>query len=166
MTNHQETRTNIEPKVIAQVLQDFAAELMKHSTGDMLHLMRRAELSMPQLVTLMFLHRHGPASLGHIRAHLGLTLGATSHLVDRLVDAQFVSRREDPQDRRQKQIALSDAGQVLVADAKRARVEDMARQLAHLPAPLLERLINSMTEIASYLRTADAQPDQSIPTNN
>ena len=118
--NNQETK-NIENDVIEQVLQEFAAELMKHSTGDMLHLMRRAELSMPQLATLMFLHRHGAASLGHIRDHLGLTLGATSHLVDRLVAAQLVSRVEDPQDRRHKQIALTDAGQALVADVKRAR---------------------------------------------
>src|SRR5215210_7701686 len=79
---------------LSHVLKQFAAEIMKSSMCDMLQLMRREELSMPQLVTLMYLGRLHAASITHISEHLNLSLGATSHLVERLVAGGFVSRTE------------------------------------------------------------------------
>jgi DNA-binding MarR family transcriptional regulator len=148
----------VELQSVPQVLQEFSAELMKHSAGDMMHLLRRVELSMAQLVALLFLHRRGATSLGDIGKHLNLTLGATSHLVDRLVAGGLVTRVEDPGDRRQKQIALTDAGISVVTDAKQVRVEEMARRLAELPPELLNRLMSAMSDVVIYLRDHDLHP--------
>ena len=42
----------------------------------------------------------GPLTSGDLAARLGLTTGATTRLIDRLSEAGYVRRREDPQDRR------------------------------------------------------------------
>jgi DNA-binding MarR family transcriptional regulator len=63
---------------------------------------------------------------------------------------------EDPLDRRHKQIGLTEAGVVVVADAKQARVEEMARRLVGLPPDLLHRLLSTMSEVVMYLRDQDA----------
>lgn len=136
-------------------LREFYIELTRPSACDMLHLMRRADLSMPQLVTLLFLHRHGAASISDIGAHLNLSLGATSHLVDRLFSAGFVGRAEDPNDRRQKQVTLTEAGQAFVQEFNQARVEDMTRRLDRLPPTLLDNLLDAMTAATTYLREHD-----------
>lgn len=143
---------------LTHVLQEFVSELMQHSVCDMLHIMREAGLSMPQLVTLLFLHRQGPRSLTEIRDHLNLTLSATSHLVDRLHDDGLVSRVEDLHDRRQKQIALTAAGLAFVAEVKLARVAEMARHLTELPTPLLNRLTTAMTDTLAYLHPNATKP--------
>lgn len=142
---------------IGQVLREFATELTKYSTGHMLRLMRRAELSMPQVATLIFLRKTGAVSLGDISEHLNLSLGATSHLVDRLVSSKLVSRVEDPRDRRQKQIALTDTGIVFVEEVHQVKVEEMALRIAKLPPALRERLIETMAEASEFLRDSDAR---------
>ncbi len=75
---------------------------MQQGPGTLFHMLHKSDLSMPQLVTLLFVRRGGVASISSISQHLNLSLGATSHLVDRLVVAGFVERAEDQNDRRQK----------------------------------------------------------------
>ncbi len=151
---------------VTQVLQEFSAELMKHNADDMMRLLRRVELSMAQLVALLFLHRRGATSLGDIGKHLNLTLGATSHLVDRLVAGGLVTRVENPLDRRHKQITLTQTGITIVMDAKQARVEEMARRLVELPPELLNQLVNTMTDVIVYLRDHDPRSsDEAAPPN-
>jgi|GEM_PF-666655 len=151
----REVKEAFDNELLRHVLKDFAYELMKHSTGDILNVMREAELSMPQLVTLMFLSRCRTASISHISDHLNLSLGATSHLVDRLFVGGFVERTEGRNDRRQKLVTLTDAGTAFVERAKQARVEELARRLGQLPAPLVQNLIDVMAEVIGHVRSND-----------
>ena len=141
-------------------LRAFSDRLIKHSAGAMLSIMRQADLSMPQIVTLIFLERTDDASISDIAAHLNLSLGAASHLVDRLVIYGLVTRTEDQIDRRIKQVALTEAGRTLVEELRHARAEDMARQLVTLPQPLLTNLLDSMAEAVEYLRDNDVTPPE------
>jgi DNA-binding MarR family transcriptional regulator len=157
----QTTSESIDLQELSYVLKEFTAEIMKSSACNMLHLMRREELSMPQLVALMYLGHIHTASITDISDHLNLSLGATSHLVDRLVVGGFVSRREDPTDRRLKHVALTEAGEVLVEQVKQARVDELACRLAQIPPPVLSHAVEVMTELLAYLRLpADEQPPE------
>lgn len=142
---------------VTQILGEFASEIMRHSPGTLFHMLRKSDLSMPQLVTLLFVRRCGVASVSSIGEHLNLSLGATSHLVDRLVVGGFLERAEDQNDRRQKQITLSGAGRALVEEIDQARVEDMARRLAVLPQPALDALMTAMSETVRHLRAAEGR---------
>lgn len=138
-------------ELIIAILRQFWAELIKNSPGAMLKLMRRADLSLPQLVALLFVHKRTAVSISEIGEHLNLSLGATSHLVDRLFVNGFVERVEAQLDRRQKQVTLTAAGTAFVEEAQHARVEEMARALATLPAPLLERLLTDLGDAIAHL---------------
>lgn len=150
---------------IIATLQEFAAEINKHSAGALLQIMRRVDLSMPQVVALLYLHRRSTASISDISEYLNLSLGATSHLVDRLVCGTFVQRTEDQNDRRQKQITLTDAGAALVQEFRQIRVEEMARRVALAPQPLLDALLQVMDDVVEYLRDNDAHLDEPLPAS-
>jgi DNA-binding MarR family transcriptional regulator len=110
---------------------------------------------MPRMTTLMMLSRHSPASISDISRHLNLSLGATSHLVDRLVDDGFVTRTEAAEDRRQKHVALTGRGERFADEVRRVRVEEMVRRLALLPAPLLSAAQAVLAEVLTELGAAD-----------
>jgi DNA-binding MarR family transcriptional regulator len=63
---------------------------------------------------------------------MGLTPGAVSTLVDRLVDNGLVERRSEPADRRAVFVHLTSSGRTLLKeaqDAKHRRVAEMMRRL-------------------------------------
>ncbi len=114
-------------------LAGMASEIMRQSARSMLRLMQREDLSMPRMVTLLFLDRSGSASISAIAEHLNLSLAATSQLVEKLVGADLATRIEHADDRRQKQVGLSAAGTRLAVEIRAMRVSDLARQIACLP---------------------------------
>jgi DNA-binding MarR family transcriptional regulator len=125
---------------------------MRSNADTMLRLMRHYDLSLPRLVTLIFVDRLGAATITDIQRHLNLSLGTTSHIVDQLVEHGYVSRVENPIDRRCKQVALTETGQALVAEVKRARVEELARRLADMPPALLTRTLETLDEVTAFLQ--------------
>ena len=89
-----------------------------------------------------------------LAAELGLTRGAVSKLVDRLLAKKFVSRRADKDDLRAQRIALTAKGRVLVpllaADADRNDAEFFNRVS---PAER-KQLLQSLRLFASALESA------------
>jgi DNA-binding MarR family transcriptional regulator len=78
-------------------------------------------LSMPQMMTLRRIHYHGGCNISDISSELGVTSAASSQLLDRLVQQGLVIRSEHPQDRRNKQLALSEKGRRILQEGMRAR---------------------------------------------
>ncbi|GAB4112397.1 MAG: MarR family transcriptional regulator [Roseiflexaceae bacterium] len=139
----------------------FSAELMKQSAGDMLKLMQREDLSMPRMVALMFVSRKQCASVSDISEHLNLSLGTTSHIVDQLVEAGFLARHENPNDRRLKHITLTERGRVMVDEIYQVRVAAFTRQIAALPPALVEQFETALAEILAHVRNGALESSQS-----
>lgn len=140
---------------VGSTLAAFGKAIMRNTTDDMLQLMRREGLSMPRMAAVMFLSKRGVASIGDINEHLGLSLGTTSHIVDQLVEAGFVVRRECTDDRRQKLVTLAERGEAFVAEWHAARAADFSRQISGLPDPLLERLLDVLRDVMAELGEAE-----------
>jgi DNA-binding MarR family transcriptional regulator len=140
------------PQGLQDVLAEFAAEVMRYSADDMVSLVRHHNLSMPRVSAMMCVERRGAASISTISERLDLSLAATSQLVDQLVCAGFVTRTEDPHDRRTKLIKLTPAGAAFTAEVRRVRVEELARQLATLPPPLLNDLRTTLEQVLDHMR--------------
>ena len=124
-------------------------------------IMRREELSMPQVVTLFFLHRRQSASISDIRSHLNLSLAATSQLTDRLVMAGLVSRTEDALDRRQKQVTPTPKGTALVGELEQARLSRLVHRLGEMSGAELESTIATFTNILRYLDETEIRHEAS-----
>jgi DNA-binding MarR family transcriptional regulator len=151
----QQTDTRRLAAQTGEALGRLMGEIMQHSARDILCLLQREDLSMPRMTALMMLSRRGTASISDISKHLNLSLGATSHLVDKLVESGFVTRAEDPEDRRQKHVALTERGRAFAQEVRRVRVEEVTRRLEHLPAPLLASSLATLDELLACLRSAD-----------
>lgn len=141
---------------VSDSLALLCGELMKSNMETMLRLLQREDLSMPRMVTLFFLQRHGGSSISHISEHLNLSLAATSQLVEKLVEGGFVMRVEDPDDRRQKHVTLTAKGQALNAEVQRIRSEELARRMADVPQALLLAVAADLDAVLGYLNQAAA----------
>jgi len=159
----------VEVQQLAGALKEFAAEVIRHSARDMHCLLRSNNLSMPQVAALMYLRHHGTASISDISTYLNLSLAATSQLVERLVVHAYVSRTEDPDDRRLKRVMLAEAGAAMVEEVRQARVEEVARRLAQMPPPLYGAALDILGQMTAFLRAGEshaaAAPDEATETS-
>lgn len=67
-------------------------------------------VTMPQAKVLYLLGAVGELHMSDLVARLGVSLSTVSGLVDRIVDQGLATRRDDPADRRQVVVALTDQG--------------------------------------------------------
>ncbi len=116
---------------------------------------REAGLSMAQYSILMQLHYRGRCSISDISERFETTSAAASQIADKLVQAGFLERTEDPADRRSRLLTLSPRGRDLIDESIRARyrwVEDLESKLT---AGEQQKVIEGL----SLITTAASQPE-------
>ncbi|HEY3926597.1 MAG TPA: MarR family transcriptional regulator [Acidothermaceae bacterium] len=106
-----------------------------------------------QLAVLGTLERHGPMTLGELASHEKVQPPSMTRTTATLVERGLLTRVTAPADRRQVQIAISDAGLALLREDRKRRDAWLAgrfdqltadeRALLHRVAPLLDRLAQS-----------------------
>ena len=69
---------------------------------------------MPQAKLLYLLGVSGEMHMSDLVARLGVSLSTVSGLVDRIVDQGLATRRDDPADRRQVVVALTEQGTAFI----------------------------------------------------
>ena len=96
-------------EALARVVADYEA-LMQRVTEmhapDFLEL----AITMPQAKTLYLIAAAGELHMAELVARLGVSLSTVSGLVERLVEAGWAMRRDDPADRRQVMVAITPDG--------------------------------------------------------
>jgi DNA-binding MarR family transcriptional regulator len=106
---------------LTKTLQDWIEVFMRRSMHNVLFFAKENNISMSQMGALMNIHRHRGCSVSDISDELGVTSAAASQMLERLVQQGVIERTEDPNDRRAKQIALTDKGYQLLHESFRAR---------------------------------------------
>lgn len=125
---------------VATLFNLVHSELMGQSMETLLQFLQRSNLSMPRLVSLMYIQRQRATTISSLSEHLNLTLGTTSQMIEQLVQDGLVERYEAPHDRRQKLVSLTETGQAIVAEARQIRLQEASRHLSRLPPELLAQL--------------------------
>lgn len=105
-------------------LHEFSGMFMRNSMRNFLHFAKEQGVSMPQIGAL-FRIRKGGCSVSDISAELRITNAAASQMLEGLVQQQLIRRSEDPDDRRAKQIVLTEKGRKILQDGIQARQEWM-----------------------------------------
>lgn len=95
-------------------LRRWMEVIMTRSMRDWSLYVKSSGLSMPQFRLLMHLYYQGSCGISHLSDEMSVTSAAASQLVDKLVQGNLLHRAEDPNDRRAKQITLSDYGREFV----------------------------------------------------
>src|SRR5262245_45085966 len=81
------------------------------------------------------LERHGPMTAGELAERTGLTTGAITGVVDRLEEAGFVRRAEDPGDRR------------------RVILEPCRKRMERVIGPLFQSMARAAAELCAHYTT-------------
>ena len=99
------------------------------------------------LVTLVRIGDAGGVSQRRLMDELGLTSGTISVRIDRLVEAGLVTRRPDPDSKRNTLIALTERGEDLVERVIPAHLENERRLLSALSAAEQEQLAGLLRKL-------------------
>lgn len=142
---------------LAQLVTSFNHLLNAHAMGGLLAILREADLSLPRMVALHYLHKIGAASISQICEHLNLALGTTSHVVDQLVQSGYVERRESEHDRRHKEVSLTADGEQVIERFRQLRMEEITRRLDRLSPDLAARLSAVLEDAVEALSIADSR---------
>jgi len=143
---------------LADSVMAFLGFAQKSSGEDFFRMVGELELSLSQLKLLMVLSRDGEQPLKDLAEHLVLSLPAASRAVDGLHRLDMVVRREDDEDRRQKQIAITETGEAVVASLSAARLAGIETFIATLTTQEQENLARALAPIVSREEVAACIP--------
>jgi DNA-binding MarR family transcriptional regulator len=117
---------------------------------------RGAGLSTPQFRALGYVWRHPACSLTAVAEHLGLSLPATSRLVEALVAPGFVLRETSTSDRRFVTLRLSAQGARIHAEARAAALKSLTARLESLDSAQRDGIAQALGPLRQAFATQDA----------
>lgn len=109
-----------------------------------------ADLTPTQLASLAALHRDGPIPVGTLAEREQVSAPTATKVVEKLHAAGLVERRADPADRRVSLVALTPAGEALLADIRARKTAWLTTQLDDLAPDELDRLVDAL-EVLEHL---------------
>ncbi len=99
-----------DEKELRTMLKELVEVFFIRSMSGLKKQIKMSGITMPQFQLLMIILHGGHKGVHDIGCRLDITSAAASQLVDKLVNAGFLERSENPEDRRGKTIALSGKG--------------------------------------------------------
>jgi DNA-binding MarR family transcriptional regulator len=143
-----------QPPSIVSTTMAWIELFMRRSMHGFVRNARETGLSMSQVATLFQLSHRGSLAVSEIGDSLGVSNAAASQLLDRLVQQELVTRKENPQDRREKMLIITEKGQDFLLESIHSREVWLERLMVTLSpeeqekvAEALEILINKMNQL-------------------
>jgi len=134
---------------------------MRRSMHNFITYSKEKGLSMSQIGALLRIFRGGKSSVSDIGDNLGVTSAAASQMLERLVQQGLILREEDPDDRRVRQIVLTDKGRQILNETIAARqgwLENLAQTLSDSEREQVTEALNILIEKADQLE----QPSEPV----
>ncbi|MHA1341052.1 MAG: MarR family winged helix-turn-helix transcriptional regulator [Promethearchaeota archaeon] len=101
-------------KSTAKILQKLIQTLYYHSMQNIIEFLKMKNLSLLNFGILLKIKFKGSLSITTISSNYGITKAATSQIIDKLVQAGYLNRSEDKNDRRKKIIEITNEGKSLI----------------------------------------------------
>jgi DNA-binding MarR family transcriptional regulator len=106
-------------------------------------------IDIAQFRALVIVASRGSVSLGELATSAGLNLSTASRMCDRMVGMNLLHRAEDPANRRQLVLTLTDPGRRIVSRVTRRRRAAIEPMLRKLPKARRTQLAGLLTELAA-----------------
>lgn len=158
-------------EALARDLGLLVRHLLGRSNRGVFQAFDELELSFTQSkIVMSFTGRDEPRSIKSVADEHGLSLPAASRALDGLLKRGIVTRTEHPDDRRVKQIALTDAGRRLTERLFELRVAGIQEFVAALEPDQRRRLAEALAPVVhadggDALCTLPANPAPKDPAN-
>ena len=140
------------------VLSRAHEAVARHAAADV----ARHGLTIPEFGILEVLYHKGPLLLGEVQKRVLVSSGGTTFLVDRLAGKGLVERRSCPTDRRARYVALTPAGEQLIAEvfpAHAERIAQASRGLTVKEQKLATAMLKRLGLVAADSEAAEAAPE-------
>ena len=150
-------------KQFTEVIHAWSTVFMHRSVSDFRRFIGKTGMSFTQINVLMRRFYHGRCGVSEIGSQMGVSNAAASQIVNRLVQAGFLDRREDPEDRRAKLLSLSPIGRSMIEQGIAARgqwLEDLAASLDPAEREMITEALTLLTR-AARKREAEAAVQKS-----
>jgi len=144
----------IKPTLFSQSLRAWMDAFMHRSMSGWNHFAKSTGLSMPQISILMQLHHKGPCGMSQVSDRFDITAAAASQLVDKLFQAGYLERTEDPTDRRAKLLTLSAKGEELIQQGTEERyrwMDDLTSKLSREEQLKVVEALDILTKAAQSM---------------
>lgn len=125
----------------------------------------KLDLSMAQIKAMWIVANNEPVTISQVSEALGVGLSTASHLVDKLVNAGIVDRKEDTTDRRRALVRLSAQGHDTVEwlrQGNRAQMQEWLSQLEPEDLHALFQGTRALREIMGRSQPSQAAPDAAL----
>ena len=116
------------------------------------------DVSFTQMTALYKVRAFAPISLTLLSEHLGVSLPATSQLIQELVSRELMERRENPENRREKLLALSDKGQQFLSVREKAMMGAYSEVFGQVSPEKINRAEQAITALILEARQLQARP--------
>ncbi len=134
------------------LLHQLMGLINKAAGAGTLEMMNTHQLTLPQMVALHVLRYEGPLSTLRLMDDLRLSASATSHLVERLVEKGWVTRRENAEDRRQRQLELTNAAIEMLDAMAVQRAEEFQVAFANVEPETRARLADAFEQVINQMQ--------------
>ncbi|WP_425147361.1 MarR family winged helix-turn-helix transcriptional regulator [Deinococcus sp.] len=131
--------------------------------GSLLNSLHGEDVSLSQMTAMYKVRAFAPISVTALAEHLGVSLPGTSQLIQELVRRDLMERRENPDNRREKLLALSEQGQQFLSFRERAMVEAYTEVFGGVDPGTLARAEQTLTDL--ILQARQLQPTSHSPTS-
>ena len=121
-------------------------------------------MTMSQAKVLYLVASAGEIHMAELPGRLGVSLSTVSGLVDRLVDHGFLVRRDDPADRRQVVVGVTDAGAQAIERFRELNVRQLHELLEHVDPAALQDVERGYAILVTAATSVAEASDASHPT--
>ncbi|HEV2785630.1 MAG TPA: MarR family transcriptional regulator [Solirubrobacteraceae bacterium] len=143
------TSSETQTELAAQLLALWRAVTGANGVGAYA-IFEELDLTLTQVKALVALSGEA-LTVKELAERLGLSLPGASRAVDALVARELITRRECPEDRRQKRLRCADAGVRALQRLDEARLAGLEKFTATLPADQAHRLTDALRPIVDDL---------------
>lgn len=117
-------------------------------------------VTVTQFRTLVVLDSHGEINLSGLADKLGVNASTALRMIDRLLVAGLVTRREHPDTRREVLLGLSPSGRGVVRRVTRRRRAELTRVVAAMPAERRSELLAALRAFAEAAGEPSPQAEE------
>ena len=142
-----------------QSIRSWMDIFMHHSMRGWGLFAKSVGLSMAQFSILLQLHHKGACGMSEVSERFEITPAAASQLVEKLVQGNFISRYEDPHDRRARVLDITDKGRELLQQGIEERyrwMEQLSERLTEDERVQVSKSLDILTRIATDLEAESA----------
>lgn len=139
----------------AMLVQRLIGLANRETAGASTMFMYESGLTFPQVIVMHALTWLGPLPISALAEKLRLSVAATSQLVERLVQEEYVAREEDPGDRRVRLVRMRPHGKQFMGRLNEIRRRELADAFDRLPPKLRAQLTDVLRDAVEALTRVD-----------